>query len=85
MDALKIDRSFVERFESERSENAVIEMIIALARALNVSVIAEGVENNLQADILASMNCHLVQGYLYSKPLPADQATKFLTEFKSRV
>ena len=83
VDALKIDRSFVSRFDSERSENAVVEMIIALAETLEVSVIAEGIENSVQADILKSMNCFLVQGYYYSKPLPVDDATEFLINFQS--
>ena len=83
VDTLKIDRSFVSRFDSNRSENAVIEMIIALAKTLSLSVIAEGIENSLQADILRSMKCHLVQGYHYSKPLPVDEATEFLMNFQS--
>ena len=83
VDTLKIDRSFVSRFDSNRSENAVIEMIIALAKTLSLSVIAEGIENSLQADILRSMKCHLVQGYHYSKPLPVNEATEFLMNFQS--
>ena len=83
VDALKIDRSFVSRFDSDRSENAVVEMIIALAETLEVSVIAEGIANSVQADILKSMNCYLVQGYYYSKPLPVDDATEFLINFQS--
>ena len=82
VDALKIDRSFVSRFDSDRSENAIVEMIIALAKTLDVRVIAEGIENRLQADILKSMNCNLLQGYYFSKPLPVDEATEFLAEFK---
>lgn len=83
VDALKIDRSFVERFDSDRSENAVVEMIIALAKALQVSVIAEGIETSLQADVLKSMSCYLVQGYYFSKPLQVDDATEFLVNFQS--
>lgn len=78
VDGLKIDRSFVEKFESDRSNNVVVQMILALADALNVGVVAEGVENQFQADVLKVMGCDLIQGYHFAKPMSADDATEYL-------
>jgi len=78
VDGLKIDRSFVEKFEDSRSNNVVVQMILALADALNVGVVAEGVENQFQADVLKAMGCDLIQGYHFAKPMSADNATEYL-------
>ncbi len=78
VDVLKIDRSFVSKFGTDSSENAVVRMILALAETLNVGVIAEGVETEMQVQVLKSMNCHLAQGYFFAKPMPANLATEFL-------
>ena len=80
VDALKIAQSFVSRFGTDCSNNAVIEMIIALAKALHVKVTAEGVESKLQAEILKSMGCCSVQGYYFASPMSVDDATQFLTK-----
>lgn len=74
---LKIDRSFVERLDSgdERSV-AIVEAIIAMACALGLEVVAEGVGNNAQLEILRDLGCHRVQGFLLSPPIPSAQIAK---------
>lgn len=80
LDAIKIDRSFV--FNIGKNKNtAIIDTIITLAESLNVICIAEGVETTLQRDYLLSKNCYFMQGYLYSKPLPAEQLIVKLLSF----
>ncbi|MGB9151181.1 MAG: EAL domain-containing protein [Burkholderiales bacterium] len=77
---LKIDRSFVMDIPGDKEDGAITEAIIALAKALNIAVVAEGVETVEQAEFLLKRQCYLVQGYFYSKPLPAYLASAFLAE-----
>lgn len=70
IDVLKIDRSFISSIECEESTAKIVRMIIGLAKALGMTVIAEGVENQEQAGFLRSAGCHVAQGYLYARPLP---------------
>lgn len=80
VDTLKIDRSFVSNM-TEASENAAIVRTIAiLAKSLGLSLVAEGVENIHQLEYLRSLGCQMGQGYLFSKPLPAEKAEKLLFE-----
>ena len=75
---LKIDRSFVHDINSEADSKAITKSIIVLGEAMNLMVIAEGVENSEQADTLLSQGCEQVQGYLYSKPMPAGNVADWL-------
>lgn len=68
--ALKIDRSFVVAMSDSAEHMAIVSAIISLARALNLKVIAEGVETQEQANLLRLLRCDEAQGYLFSKPLP---------------
>ncbi|TXK85447.1 bifunctional diguanylate cyclase/phosphodiesterase [Paenibacillus sp. N3.4] len=68
---LKIDRSFITNI-SNHSESAIISSIVGLAQNLNLGVIVEGVETELQRNALPKLGCNEMQGYLFSKPLPAD-------------
>jgi predicted signal transduction protein with EAL and GGDEF domain len=78
-DYLKIDRSFVEGVEKEGSqEEAIVTAAIALARSLNLTVIAEGVETLFQMEALRSLSCELAQGYLFSRPIPIGPAIELL-------
>ncbi len=68
-DMLKVDRSFVRGIEDDVPSRALIDMILALARQLQLQVVAEGVENRTQQTLLADLGCEFVQGYLHSPPL----------------
>ncbi|AVQ84159.1 MULTISPECIES: putative bifunctional diguanylate cyclase/phosphodiesterase [unclassified Variovorax] len=68
---VKIDRSFVQDLQTKEDARAVIDAVIRLAHALGLSVVAEGVENEAQRDILIAMGCDELQGFLFSRPLPA--------------
>ena len=73
IDFLKIDRSFTSGLAGDGSDLALTEAIIVMAGKLGLQVIAEGVETLAQKHLLASVGCHIGQGYLFSEPLPTDQ------------
>lgn len=73
VDNLKIDRSFVCNLMNDRSDEALVEAIIAMANKLKIRVIAEGVETEQQLDFLRQLHCDQYQGYYYSHPLPAHE------------
>lgn len=68
---LKIDRAFVNDIEHDANDAHLVESIVAMARALRITVVAEGVESAGQAAMLRNMGCEFAQGYLFSRPLPA--------------
>jgi diguanylate cyclase (GGDEF)-like protein/PAS domain S-box-containing protein len=70
LDQLKIDRAFVRDILSDVSSGAIAQTIVSLSRAMQLSVIAEGVETEGQRDFLLDLGCPAFQGYLYSRPLP---------------
>jgi EAL domain-containing protein (putative c-di-GMP-specific phosphodiesterase class I) len=76
---LKIDRSFVKDIEADPDDADICDVIVLLAHKLGLEVIAEGVETAAQLKFLISIGCEKIQGYLLSKPLPADQAKAFIT------
>ena len=71
LDRLKIDRAFVLGLPDDVSDCAIARAVIALGLNLNMEILAEGVENQAQNDFLSEAGCHVIQGYFYSKPLPA--------------
>jgi EAL domain-containing protein (putative c-di-GMP-specific phosphodiesterase class I) len=75
---LKIDRSFIKDIPKDDEDMAITRAIIALAESLNIHVIAEGVESSAQKDFLVKNGCDHVQGYLYAKPMPADDMEELL-------
>ncbi|MDH5517080.1 MAG: EAL domain-containing protein [Gammaproteobacteria bacterium] len=77
---LKIDQSFVREISVNPEDSAIVGTIIDLAHKLHLTVIAEGVENEDQLKVLGSMSCELVQGYYFSKPIPADEFSKFISK-----
>ncbi len=79
---LKIDRSFVGGIGVDHEDQTIVEVIVSLASQLGLDVVAEGVETQAQADFLRSLGCRVMQGYLFSKPLPVDEITKLLQNDK---
>jgi diguanylate cyclase (GGDEF)-like protein/PAS domain S-box-containing protein len=79
VDALKIDRSFVNSLLIP-GRPAIVESILALARTLNTSVVAEGIESDVQARELARLGCTHAQGYLFSRPLSTERAEQVVME-----
>jgi len=75
---LKIDRSFVRDITTNSDDAAIAEIIIAMAQTLKLSVIAEGVETRAQMELLSFNNCVEMQGYLFSRPVPAAQFSELL-------
>lgn len=80
IDILKIDQSFMCDVNSAPDDIAIVKAILALAKSLKLAVIAEGVEKASQIEILKNSNHLLLQGYLFSRPLPAEQVTPLLTQ-----
>jgi diguanylate cyclase (GGDEF)-like protein/PAS domain S-box-containing protein len=80
VDTLKIDRSFIIDMETGREGSTLIKTIISLAHALRLKVVAEGVETKEQLRLLTALDCDEFQGYLFSKPVPAEIfESKFLS------
>ncbi len=77
-DCVKIDRSFVDGVADEGTDRSIVSAILALASALDISVVAEGVETIEQADILKTLGCRLGQGYLFDRPLQVEHFTSRL-------
>lgn len=77
---LKIDRSFVKDITTNPDDAAIAEIIIAMAQTLKLSVIAEGVETRAQMELLSFNNCIEMQGYLFSRPVPAEQFAELLRD-----
>ena len=76
--ALKIDRSFVHDIVNDENDRSIIKATVVLAHAMGMKVIAEGVESEAQLDFIRDSGCEEYQGYLFSKPVPASEAGKFL-------
>lgn len=79
-DFIKIDKSFISKITGDRTQRAIVKAILDLAEALDMQVIAEGIENEQQRDLLLSMGCQYGQGYWFGKPMTADEATEMLTQ-----
>ncbi|MEV6842207.1 EAL domain-containing protein [Actinoplanes sp. NPDC051411] len=78
MDVLKIDRSFVDRLGGEDADEALVRTIVRMGRNLGMSLVAEGIETEVQLARLLEMGCDYAQGYLLSRPLPAEEAGRAL-------
>lgn len=73
LDQLKIDRSFVNDVLGSANDASIARSIVALARALGLDILAEGVENERQREFLAGIDCDAYQGYLFGRPLAAER------------
>jgi diguanylate cyclase (GGDEF)-like protein/PAS domain S-box-containing protein len=80
-DVLKVDRSFINDLERSNTDLGLVASIVSMGRILGVDVVAEGVESDAQLRCLQQAGCNLIQGYLFSKPLPADDFAAFARAF----
>ena len=76
--SIKIDKSFVKNMEHDRDNAVIVRSIIDLGHNLGLKVVAEGVETQEAQNMLRSFDCDEMQGYYYSRPIPADAVTKYL-------
>jgi EAL domain-containing protein (putative c-di-GMP-specific phosphodiesterase class I) len=80
-EAVKIDQSFMRALSTDRQARALVEAILAMARALGLEVIGEGVETEEQLALLRLLQCRLVQGYLLGRPRPAPETREAIWSF----
>jgi EAL domain-containing protein (putative c-di-GMP-specific phosphodiesterase class I) len=78
VDRLKLDRSFVRDLETDADDLAIARAVVAMAHGLRLSVVAEGVETAGQLALLADLGCDLVQGWLFSRAVPAEEFARLL-------
>ncbi|MGB7413340.1 MAG: EAL domain-containing protein, partial [Thermosynechococcaceae cyanobacterium] len=75
---LKIDQSFIRDLKPQSTDVEIIKAVLGLGRGLNLEIVAEGVDSEEQLGVLQELECEIVQGYLFSRPLPADEITTLL-------
>lgn len=83
--ALKIDRGFIEKITAVQGDASIVKAIINLAHSLNLSVIAEGVETREQLEFLAGERCNEVQGFLFGRPMPAEDLSALIESKKLKL
>ncbi|MCD1261449.1 EAL domain-containing protein [Paenibacillus athensensis] len=77
---VKLDRSFIQGIDRDRKKSSIVRAVIDLAHSMNLRVVAEGVETMQEMMFLVQLNCDELQGYLYSKPLPAEEFSALLSD-----
>ena len=80
VDVLKMDIAFIRNIDRNEKDFRLVELIIDIARYLKVPVVAEGVETEKQLKLLKDAGCDIVQGYYFSRPLPADEFARCILE-----
>ncbi len=80
---IKIDRSFVMEMDHDPEAAAIVETVILLGHKLNMKIVAEGVETDSCREVLARLGCDQAQGYLFARPMPADEAFQWFSRHKS--
>jgi diguanylate cyclase len=84
LDTMKIDRCFIHGIDHSRDMRALCQTIVAMGRQLKLRTVAEGVEEPGELEVLRQIGCDAAQGFLFQKPIPADEMTKFLREWPQR-
>jgi len=83
-DKIKIDRSFVSRISRVDISRTIVQSVVSIGRGLGMDIVAEGVETEFEAVTMAKLGCTELQGYFFSRPLPADQLVAFLRGFQPK-
>lgn len=83
--SLKIDRSFIQDLPNDKDDATITQTIISLAKNLDINVVAEGIETEEQVDFLLERDCTIGQGFLFSRPLPADEVTRLLEQYQGLI
>jgi len=83
-DKIKIDRSFVSRMSEDDTSRTIVESVVRLGRALGMEIVAEGVENELEATMMANFGCTELQGFYFSKAIAAGRISKLISTFQSK-
>lgn len=78
IDIVKIDRSFITDIETSSNNHRIVEIITMLGKTLGLTVVAEGIEHHVQTEILRDLGCQMGQGYLFSKPVIAEEAGRLI-------
>jgi len=78
---MKIDQCFVKELENNDKDEIICRTLINLSQGLEMTTVAEGIENQQQLDILRSLGCNYGQGYFFSQPLPLDKAIDFMKQY----
>jgi EAL domain-containing protein (putative c-di-GMP-specific phosphodiesterase class I) len=85
LDAMKIDRCFIRGIDRSAKMLALCRTIVAMARQLNLRTVAEGVEEPTELEVLRECGCDAGQGYLFQRPVPAEQMAAFLRQWPERM
>jgi len=85
LDQLKIDKSFIQGISNGQGKTVIVDTIIGMAKHLGFGVIAEGVEHQVELNFLKKSGCIQYQGYLFSRPLPADAFFSFASQIYQHV
>jgi len=80
LDVLKLDKEFLKDFETDSDGKIIIPSIIDMAKKLRLAVVCEGVETKQQVEFLRQVDCDLVQGYYYSRPVPMELFSQMLAD-----
>ena len=81
VDEVKIDKSFVLGMDQDAKDSTIVRSVIALAHAMGLAVVAEGIETGDALALLRSLSCDVAQGYYFSRPLPQDEFTRWASAF----
>jgi PAS domain S-box-containing protein len=83
VDVLKIDRSFIANIDTDPEAREVVRLIVELAHLVNLQVVAEGVENAIQRNVLSNLGCEFAQGYFFSRPVAHEEAARLIAAYSS--
>jgi EAL domain-containing protein (putative c-di-GMP-specific phosphodiesterase class I) len=84
LDVIKIDRSFITRLDTHKTDEAIVSAILTMTHSLGMRAVAEGVEKAEQLDVLTRLGCDTAQGFYFCRPLPADECQELLTKLAAR-